>query len=63
MGDEDEVLRRRLRRADPAAEADPAAARRLEQITETIMSSSIRTPAPAGTEGDADGPGGSCRSR
>ncbi|WP_168915850.1 hypothetical protein [Microcella flavibacter] len=56
MGDEDEVLRRRLRRADPAAEADPAAARRLEQITETIMSSSIRTPAPAGTEGDARRP-------
>lgn len=56
MGDEDEVLRRRLRRADPAAEVDPAAARRLEQITETIMSSSIRTPAPAGTEGDARRP-------
>lgn len=56
MGDEDEVLRRRLRRADPAAEVDPIAARRLEQITETIMSSSIRTPAPAGTEGDARRP-------
>ena len=56
MGDEDEVLRRRLRRADPAAEVDPAAARRLEQITETIMSSSISTPAPAGTEGDARRP-------
>lgn len=52
MGDEDEVLRRRLRRADPAAEVDPAAARRLEQITETIMSSSIRTPHPAGTTED-----------
>lgn len=59
MGDEDEVLRRRLRRADPAAEVDPAAARRLEQITETIMSSSIRTPAPAPagtTEEDARRP-------
>ena len=52
MSDEDEVLRRRLRRADPAAEVDPAAARRLEQITETIMSSSIRTPAPAETTED-----------
>ncbi len=47
MGDEDEVLRRRLRRADPAAEVDPAAARRLEQMMETIMSSSIPTTDPA----------------
>jgi len=43
MNDDDDAMRRRMRRADPARDVAPAAIERLDRITETIMSSSIHT--------------------